>query len=237
MVPFAENQEGYNKQTKNIKHVNVRQHSSNSEMGGGEDLPAFGVRAGFLLLVLAGSLAGCSVPSQPRVQPQDVMLKADVKPGAALACAPDARWMLEVELNRSTNLPLYAGEREYMYAVHVFDGQHPLSPDDYGEGCEDNKVDFGAAHIALVNDGRIYAHAVQTARDSGDLPTTFSDTKSEGAGFTYTGRDFPVKIRYYFSDTEPPTRKFAVVYVHYENRRGQDLSWTKTVYAESGTKR
>lgn len=185
---------------------------------------------GVVCATVTALVAGCGPVSGPSVSPDDVVLKASTRPSDVTTCFPDVKWILEVELGLSRAVPLYVGEEQYMYEVSVFDGQRPLTPNGIGEGCADSGA-LGAHHVSIGNDGRTYPLAVRAAHRSGDLPETYPETRSDAAGFTYLGSEFPVKVRYYLKDSQLP-RKIAVVYSHYENRSGKDYSWTKTVYAE-----
>lgn len=187
------------------------------------------LQAGACLLA-ALLTSSCGTSSGPTVHPEDVVLKASLRPSDVTACFPEVQWVLEVELGRTKDVPLHAGERAYMFEVNVFNGERPLSPDDAGEACGEGRGDFGP-HLTIGNDGRTYPPAVRAARASGDLPATYPDTQTSASGFIYTGDEFPVKVRYYLNESQPP-QKMAVIYSHYEVRRGKDYSWTKTVYAE-----
>ncbi len=181
------------------------------------------------LLSLISLTIGCGKVSGPTVTQDDIVLRASLHPSDLSACLPEVQWVLEVELGRAREVPLHAGERAYMYEVNVFDGERPLSPHAAGGGC-DERGQFGP-QFSLGNDGRTYAPAVRAAHQSGDLPKDYPETLSSASGFTYLGDEFPVKVRYYLKEALPP-EKIAVIYSHYEKRRGRDYSWTKTVYAE-----
>lgn len=175
-------------------------------------------------------IAGCGSAKGPSVRPKDVELRASIRPSDVTACFPDVQWILEVELDRTRAVPLYVGEDQYMYEVDAFDGQRPLTPSGIGDGCDTQKG-IGATQVAIGNDGRTFQLAVRAAHESGDLPATYLETRSDAAGFTYLGSEFPVKVRYYLNDIHLPS-KIAVIYAHYETHMGKDYSWTKTIYAE-----
>jgi hypothetical protein len=176
-------------------------------------------------------LAGCASISGPTVTPEDVLLTATIRPADDTVCLPEVRWVLEVELDRSRAVPLILWDHEeYMSEVNAFNGERPLQVS-VGDGCANGHQDSYKG-LSLGNDGRTYTLAARTAHRTGDLPEdTWPDTKSSASGFFYSGNEFPIKVRYYLDGTEPPSRRIAVIYAHYEKRFGRDLSWTKTIYA------
>lgn len=104
--------------------------------------------------------------------------------------------------------PVVFGQRPVSWDFHVSSGAVP--------DLDDLSVGFDSRHLPLV------------ARALGSQGGAFAEQDGRRLlAFGYAGDHFPVTARFYFSPEEQPWPEGWVVYSHYEERWGRDLSWSR----------
>ena len=193
---------------------------------------------GLVILVLGGLLFEW-FGLKPTISRDDIVLVGELK-HEQLSPEPKlptrGGYVVEISLSKKMEKPLDVSDRDYFSMVYTFvDGFTPYVWDFY-KGTDAKGGVIGSEGFYFGSDSRMIGLAAKNLKDAGYISDNslneINDLNRNTVGFTYTGNQFPAKVRIYLFPIDKKlnqNQKAFLVYTHYEKKWGKDLSWAKVV--------